>query len=763
MSEFGNDYDDWSDDDFPDDWDDEGADNKYLDDDDELPSDWDNEDVDIEYLDDNDDDELPDDWNNEDMEYKELENENDNNLPDDWKDDSINPKESFQPKNLSLTEDDLNQNHQLEKNLNGFSKDFDEKIREIDSRIKGNISELTLIKDLLRNDIKTFTPYGDAQHYDLIIENNDKFSRIQVKTGTSNKDGSISFPPFRTCKGEYKSYEGDIEYFGIFCPENNKSYLIPIESVGYDNNFSIFRIGKDDQEKFIIEVSSHINYKKNKSIISKNDKAIQLMKEGKIVLDQLGINKERILIYDDNLKLNEGKTKHVFHEFKISEKNKLIDHKITTPTQKDISKVAVSSDLMRTGNIISNPIRNNNNYDFILVKNYELNRRDLQFNDKIKENTPQFYKVKIIEAKIEEDKIKVPSDELNSKTQIDYYGIYDPRANKSYLIPVKDIQFELKNPNEYLINENKKLVENFDPKKYGEINEMIIAREFMKNGYNVFTPIIDNERYDLVVKKGKFYTVQVKTGRTYCEKDSTYVRFEASFQKSDNTRVNYKGHVDFIAVINRNSERCYLIDVKKLPNTDGKLKLNEEGKVHHGTIWAKDQEFKNIVKIVQKYDNEQQRKIAINKQIHEITNRPIEIRQNLERNQIIDILCGKIKYHDIKATNKILEEYKKFFENKNPKSKAIYQNFITRDFRDFLIEVPELKSQIIEKLKQEGLYSENNNKHQFVYDYIGKFYKENGRIPNTIELYQKFLNFRSYMLRGKLRELRKNKRYYYDD
>ncbi|GAG79369.1 unnamed protein product, partial [marine sediment metagenome] len=43
LSEFGNDYDDWSDNDFPDDWNDEGADIEYLDDDDdnELPNDWD--------------------------------------------------------------------------------------------------------------------------------------------------------------------------------------------------------------------------------------------------------------------------------------------------------------------------------------------------------------------------------------------------------------------------------------------------------------------------------------------------------------------------------------------------------------------------------------------------------------------------------------------------------------------------------------------------------------------------------------------------
>ncbi len=293
---------------------------------------------------------------------------------------------------------------------------------------------------------------------------------------------------------------------------------------------------------------------------------------------------------------------------------------------------------------------------------------------------------------------------------------------------------------------------------------MRIAKEFIKNGYNVLTPITGNERYDLAIKKErKFYTVQVKTGRTYHEKDNRYVRFEASVQKSDTSRVNYKGQVDFIAVFNQDTGKSYIVDINNLPNTDGKLKLDEEGKIHQGTLLAKHQEFGNIEKIIQKYDIEQQRKININKQIHEISNKPIEIRQNLERNQIINTLSGNLKYEDIKLTNKILDKYKKDFENQNPKSKAIYQDIITRDFRDFIVKLPEIKSQIIEKLRQEDLYAEDDNKHQNVYDYIDKFYEENGRGPNTTELYQKFLNFKSYMLRKKINEIRKNKPHYYND
>jgi hypothetical protein len=77
-------------------------------------------------------------------------------------------------------------------------------------------------------------PFGDNQRYDLVVDEEGVFKRIQCKTGRL-KDGAISF---NTCSSSYHrngqkhSYHGQIDYFGVYCPESRKCYLVPVEDVG---------------------------------------------------------------------------------------------------------------------------------------------------------------------------------------------------------------------------------------------------------------------------------------------------------------------------------------------------------------------------------------------------------------------------------------------------------------------------------------------------------------------------------------------------
>ena len=114
---------------------------------------------------------------------------------------------------------------------------------------------------------------------------------------------------------------------------------------------------------------------------------------------------------------------------------------------------------------------------------------------------------------------------------------------------------------------------------------------------------------DLIVKKNsEFYTVEVKTARTYKEKDSTYIRFDISQWKHNKNRLreSYKGKVDFIASANQNTLKSYILPVNLLPKTDAKLKLDRRKdmrQMHHGTIWAEDYEFSKVDDIVKDFKN----------------------------------------------------------------------------------------------------------------------------------------------------------------
>jgi hypothetical protein len=103
----------------------------------------------------------------------------------------------------------------------------------LNTKAKGNISVLNVMTALIKRGNTISIPFGDNERYDFIWDNKGKLERVQVKTGRL-RDGSVQF---RTISmSEYykpgyhpKDYGGQIEYFGVHCPENNKCYLIPIE------------------------------------------------------------------------------------------------------------------------------------------------------------------------------------------------------------------------------------------------------------------------------------------------------------------------------------------------------------------------------------------------------------------------------------------------------------------------------------------------------------------------------------------------------
>ena len=96
-----------------------------------------------------------------------------------------------------------------------------------------------------------------------------------------------------------------------------------------------------------------------------------------------------------------------------------------------------------------------------------------------------------------------------------------------------------------------------------------------------------------------------------------------------------------------------------------------------------------------------------------------------------------------------------------PKSNIEYQGVLCVNCRDFLISQPDLKPIINNYLKENNLYGKGEVKHQIVYDFCDMFYYENKRGPNSLELYQTFLNFKSHELRSKLRIIRKANPHYY--
>lgn len=106
--------------------------------------------------------------------------------------------------------------------------------------VVGETSLLQIMAALARRGKQMLLPIGDHLRYDLAIADGHTILRVQCKTGRL-RNGVVSFATCsvdsRSQKGRClrRSYRGEIELFGVYCPDNDKCYLVPVEkAASYD-------------------------------------------------------------------------------------------------------------------------------------------------------------------------------------------------------------------------------------------------------------------------------------------------------------------------------------------------------------------------------------------------------------------------------------------------------------------------------------------------------------------------------------------------
>ena len=115
----------------------------------------------------------------------------------------------------------------------------------------GNISQACVVAALLKAGYNVCIPVGDNCRYDLVIEKDGVFKRVQCKTGAYS-NGVIRFPVRSTSGGgERQSYKGQIEAFGVYCFSTDKCYLVPIDEVGDDYCTLRVTLSKNGQDSKI--------------------------------------------------------------------------------------------------------------------------------------------------------------------------------------------------------------------------------------------------------------------------------------------------------------------------------------------------------------------------------------------------------------------------------------------------------------------------------------------------------------------------------
>src|SRR6185295_6493361 len=107
-------------------------------------------------------------------------------------------------------------------------------MKGINPKAIGERSEGQIMSRLLRTGRTVLKPFGDNQRYDLVIDEGDRFVRVQCKTGRL-RDGAVRFA---TCSSYAhrglgrRDYRGQADVFAVYCPGTDRCYLVPVDAVG---------------------------------------------------------------------------------------------------------------------------------------------------------------------------------------------------------------------------------------------------------------------------------------------------------------------------------------------------------------------------------------------------------------------------------------------------------------------------------------------------------------------------------------------------
>jgi hypothetical protein len=100
----------------------------------------------------------------------------------------------------------------------------------------GDASTLAIMAALRESCVALYVPFGENTRCDLIVDDDGQLMRVQCKTGRL-REGAIRFAVC-SCYGHHRNpqtsrrnYEGEIDYFAVYCPETTGVYMVPIDDV----------------------------------------------------------------------------------------------------------------------------------------------------------------------------------------------------------------------------------------------------------------------------------------------------------------------------------------------------------------------------------------------------------------------------------------------------------------------------------------------------------------------------------------------------
>jgi hypothetical protein len=106
----------------------------------------------------------------------------------------------------------------------------------VNTKSIGERSEAIILAEFLKAGYVVLLPFGDNQRYDMVIDINGTFLRVQCKTARLVRDGAaLSVPTASTYAhrgGVRKDYRDTADLFAAYSPDTQQVYILPVAEVG---------------------------------------------------------------------------------------------------------------------------------------------------------------------------------------------------------------------------------------------------------------------------------------------------------------------------------------------------------------------------------------------------------------------------------------------------------------------------------------------------------------------------------------------------
>jgi PD-(D/E)XK nuclease superfamily protein len=121
----------------------------------------------------------------------------------------------------------------------------------------GDKTTLAVMLALRAHGLAVLVPFGENTRYDLVIDDGSHLRRVQCKTGRLRGGAVVwnvcsHYGHHTNARVIRRDYEGEIDYFGVYCPETSGVYLVPMSDLQIRVRGAL-RVDppKNNQRKFI--------------------------------------------------------------------------------------------------------------------------------------------------------------------------------------------------------------------------------------------------------------------------------------------------------------------------------------------------------------------------------------------------------------------------------------------------------------------------------------------------------------------------------